>query len=74
MTFDLHYRNDQKAEAFKLWVKRVYLVANTLSLSYKELWDLPEQEFLLLEEMSDEIIKRKEENQEEFKKQAQRRR
>ena len=67
MTFDLHYPNEQKAEAFKLWVRRIYIVASTLSLSYKELWDLPEQEFLVLEQISDEIIKRKKEEQDRIK-------
>lgn len=52
MTFDLQYSNEHKAEAYKIWVKRVYAVANTLSLSYAELWDLPEQEFLVLEELA----------------------
>lgn len=54
MTFDLHYSNEHKAEAYKLWVKRIYAVASTLNLSYAELWDLPEQEFLVLEEIAAE--------------------
>jgi hypothetical protein len=66
MTFDLHYKNETKSEAFKIWVKRIYLVASTLNLSYKELWELPEQEFLVLEEISDEVIKKKKENQEKL--------
>lgn len=67
MIFDLHYKNEDKAEAFKMWVKRVYMVASTLNLSYKELWELPEQEFLILEQISDEIIKKQKEAQEELK-------
>lgn len=66
ITFDLHYPNDKKSEAFKTWVKRVYLVASTLNLSYKELWELPEQEFLVLEEISEEVIKKRKENQEKL--------
>lgn len=58
MTFDLHYSNEHKAEAFKIWVKRVYAVASTLRLSYAELWDLPEQEFLVLEELAIEARER----------------
>lgn len=68
MIFDLHYKNEDKADAFKMWVRRVYLVASTLSLSYKELWELPEQEFLILEQISDEIIKKKREAQEQMNK------
>ena len=65
MTFDLHYSNDRKAEAYKMWVRRVYYVASVLELSYSELWDLPEQEFLVLEGLAAEVLaarkKRKEE-------------
>ena len=53
MTFDLHYSNDKKADAFRMWVRR---------LSYSELWELPEQEFLVLEEIKDEIIQKREED------------
>ena len=67
MIFDLHYKNEQKAEAFKMWVKRIYLVASNLSLSYTELWELPEQEFIILEQLSDDIIKKKQEAQEELR-------
>lgn len=62
MTFDLHYSNDKKADAFRMWVRRIYSVANTLGLSYSELWELPEQEFLVLEEIKDEIIQKREED------------
>lgn len=64
MTFDLHYDRERKAEEFRTWIRRVYLVASTLQLSYKELWELPEQEFLVLEEIARETIKRKQEQQE----------
>jgi hypothetical protein len=66
MTFDLHYPNEKKSDAFKTWVRRIYLVASTLNLSYNELWELPEQEFLVLEEISEEVIKKKKEAQEKL--------
>lgn len=66
MTFDLHYSNDQKAEAYKMWVRRVYLVASTLSLSYLELWELPEQEFLVLEEIATAIIEKRKQQKAEM--------
>lgn len=59
MTFDLHYPNDKKAAAYRMWVQRVYTVANILELSYLEMWELPEQEFLVLEEMAQEIQKKR---------------
>lgn len=66
MTFDLHYPNDVKAAAYKNWVKRVYVVASTLNLSYLELWELPEQEFLVLEEIALEMQQRAKEQKEEI--------
>lgn len=65
MTFDLHYPNDKKAEAFKMWVRRVYYVASTLKLSYTELWELPEQEFLVLEEIAVAIIEERKKKKKE---------
>ena len=66
MTFDLHYSNDKKAEAFRMWVRRIYSVSNTLGMSYSELWELPEQEFLVLEELSEEVRKKREEQKKEL--------
>lgn len=66
MTFDLHYSNDQKAEAFRIWVRRIYYVASTLNLSYLEMWELPEQEFLILEEMALAIIEERKRRKKEL--------
>ena len=66
LTFDLHYDNDKKAEMYKLWVERVYSAANTLQMSYSELWDLPEQEFLLLENIANKIKKKQEEDRKQI--------
>lgn len=66
MTFDLHCSNEEKSENFKAWVKRIYLVSSTLNLNYSELWDLPEQEFMVLEGISDEVTKAKKEMQQKL--------
>lgn len=60
LTFDLHVDNKYKAAQLKNWIQRVYSVAATLQMSYSELWDLPEQEFLVLEELSAEVQKKQE--------------
>lgn len=52
MTFDLHYPDNLKAEAYRNWIRRIYSVSSILHISYSELWDLPEQEFLVLEEIA----------------------
>ena len=70
MTFDLHYPNDCKAEAFTMWVKRIYYVASTLALSYNELWELPEQEFLVLEEIAITIIEERKRKKKEIEEAA----
>ena len=55
MTFDLQAPNERKPEIYKNWIRRVAFVAMTLKFSYSELWELPEQEFLVLEELAVEI-------------------
>lgn len=60
MTFDLHYPDDLKAEAYKNWIRRIYSVSSILRISYSELWDLPEQEFLVLEEIALQTMQKKE--------------
>lgn len=60
MTFDLHYPDDIKAEAYKNWIRRIYSVSSILRISYSELWDLPEQEFLVLEEIALQTMQKKE--------------
>lgn len=60
MTFDLHYPDDLKAEAYKNWIRRIYSVSSILRISYSELWDLPEQEFLVLEELALQTMQKKE--------------
>lgn len=60
MTFDLHYPDDLKAEAYKNWIRRIYSVSSILHISYSELWDLPEQEFLVLEELALQTMQKKE--------------
>ena len=60
MTFDLHYPDDVKAEAYKNWIRRIYSVSSILHISYSELWDLPEQEFLVLEEIALQTMKKQE--------------
>lgn len=59
MTFDLHYPDDLKAEAYKNWIRRIYSVSSILRISYSELWDLPEQEFLVLEEIALQTMQKK---------------
>lgn len=59
MTFDLHYPDDLKAEAYKNWIRRIYSVSSILRISYSELWDLPEQEFLVLEELALQTMQKK---------------
>ncbi|MCM1323010.1 MAG: hypothetical protein NC218_02390 [Acetobacter sp.] len=66
MTFDLHYSNDKKADAFRMWIRRIYSVANILGMSYSELWELPEQEFLVLEELSVEVREKREQQKQEL--------
>lgn len=61
LTFDLHYSEQHKAEGYKIWVRRIYAVASILHFSYSELWDLSEQEFLVLEELSQEIVRKQKE-------------
>ena len=59
MTFDLHYPDDLKAEAYKNWIRRIYSVSSILRISYSELWDLPEKEFLVLEEIALQTMQKK---------------
>ena len=67
MVFDLHVDNDKKAELLKIWIKRAYYVASTLQLSYLEMWELPEQEFLVLEEIAMQILDERKKKQQELK-------
>ena len=60
MTFDLHYPEGLKAEAYKNWIRRIYSVSSILRISYSELWDLPEQEFLVLEEIALQTMQKQE--------------
>lgn len=60
MTFDLHYPDEIKAEAYKNWIRRIYSVSSILNISYSELWDLPEQEFLVLEEIALQTMQKQE--------------
>ena len=60
MTFDLHYPDNVKAEAYRNWIRRIYSVSSILHISYSELWDLPEQEFLVLEEIALQTMKKQE--------------
>ncbi len=66
MTFDLHYSNDKKPEVYRMWVRRIYSVANTLGMSYSELWELSEQEFLVLEELAKEVQESREQQRKEI--------
>lgn len=65
-TFDLQEDNNRKAEQYRNMVQRVLTTANTLSLSYSELWDLPMQEYLVLEEQAEKVIEKQKKDREEI--------
>lgn len=67
MTFDLHLELEQKAEEFDLWVRRIFTVSSTLSISYDSLWQMTEHEFLILEGLAKEELDRREKRQQELK-------
>lgn len=71
LTFDLHEDNNRKAEQYRNMVKRVLTTANTLSLNYSELWDLPMQEYLVLEEQAEKVIEKQKKDREELMKKYQ---
>lgn len=73
LTFDLQYRREIKAEAYRMWIRRVYNVSATLKMSYSELWDLPEQEFLVLENLAIEIQDKEKQQQKEIVEELQQR-
>lgn len=50
MLFDLY--DVPKELEYDHWVKRIHLVASVLGYDYFKLWDIPEHEFLILEEMA----------------------
>lgn len=58
MLFDLY--DVPKDKEYEYWVKRVHFVASVLEYDYFKLWELPEFEFLILEELArNEIETRK---------------
>lgn len=71
LTFDLQEDNDKKAEQYRRMVKRVLTTANTLSLNYSELWDLPMQEYLVLEEQAEKVIEKQKKERDELMKKYQ---
>ena len=71
LTFDLQEDNDKKAEQYRRMVKRVLTTANTLSLNYSELWDLPMQEYLVLEEQAEKVIEKQKRERDELMKKYQ---
>ena len=66
MTFDLHLSSDLKSDEYELWVKRIYAVSSTLNISYETLWNIPEYEFLILENISKETIDKRQQRQQEL--------
>ena len=66
MTFDLLFDPETeegriaKIDQFELWVRRVYNVSSILSIPYKDLWELPEAEFLILERIAEEELQKRE--------------
>jgi len=66
MTFDLFIDSDKKAEEFDLWVRRIYLVSSTLSIPYDSLWQMPEHEFLIMENLAKSELDKREKKQQEL--------
>lgn len=50
MLFDLF--DIPREKAFKHWVERVHFVASVLQYDYFKLWELPEHEFVMLEDFA----------------------
>lgn len=67
MTFDLHLDEKDKQGEYTSWINRILFVSNTLEISYSEIWQLPEQEFLLLERIAQEIKENTKQKQEQLK-------
>lgn len=61
LTFDLHYTEKYKAKSLQIWIKRIYSVASILHFNYECLWDISEQEFIVLEELAREVIEKQKE-------------
>lgn len=54
MLFDLY--NIDKSGEYEYWVNRVHFVASMLEYDYFKLWDLPELEFEILEEIANKEL------------------
>lgn len=62
-TLDLHLDIERKAEEYEMWVKRIYAVSSTLSIPYDSMWQMTEHEFLILEGLANEKLRRAQERQ-----------
>ena len=63
--FDLHALD--KGEEYKLWVRRISNVASILEYDYFKLWEIPEHEFKLLEEIANEMRENREKKLKEMR-------
>lgn len=66
MLFDLY--DTPKELEFKYWVKRVHFVASVLGYDYFKLWQIPEYEFKILEQLAKDEIKKRKEKLDEIRK------
>lgn len=66
MLFDL-YAIPKEVE-YDYWVKKVYFVSSVLNMDYFKLWDLPEYEFSILEDLAKEEVETRKKRLEEAKK------
>lgn len=55
MTFDLHLDPKDKQGEYTSWVNRILSVSTALELSYFDLWQIPEHEFEMLENIAREM-------------------
>lgn len=65
MLFDLY--DEEQGRTYEYWVKRVHLVAQVLGYDYFKLWDLPEVEFKILEDLANQELEKRKEKIEELK-------
>lgn len=67
MTFDLHLNEKDKKGEYTSWVNRILNVSTTLEIPYSDIWQMPEHEFLLLEEITNKIRENTKQKQEQLK-------
>ena len=66
MLFDLY--DEEPGKTYEYWIKRVHLVSQVLGYDYFKLWDLPEVEFKILENLATQELEKRKEKIEEIKK------